>query len=59
MISGAACAAKSESSVQTLRAGRCASSGPVAAFMPADRKPAHIDKKTYYGGLYQKLVLTC
>ena len=35
MISGAACAAKSESSVQTLRAGRCASSGPVAAVMPA------------------------
>jgi ubiquinone/menaquinone biosynthesis C-methylase UbiE len=27
-------------------------------FMPRDCKPAAVDKRTYYGGLYQKLVLT-
>jgi ubiquinone/menaquinone biosynthesis C-methylase UbiE len=27
-------------------------------FMPRDFKPAAVDKRTYYGGLYQKLVLT-
>jgi ubiquinone/menaquinone biosynthesis C-methylase UbiE len=30
----------------------------VAAFLPADARPASITKQTYYGGLYQKLVLT-
>ncbi len=30
----------------------------VEEFLPADCKPAAIDKRTYYGGLYQKLVLT-
>jgi ubiquinone/menaquinone biosynthesis C-methylase UbiE len=30
----------------------------VAAFLPADMRPASITKQTYYGGLYQKLVLT-
>lgn len=30
----------------------------IEAFMPADREPAAVDKRTYYGGLYQKLVLT-
>jgi ubiquinone/menaquinone biosynthesis C-methylase UbiE len=30
----------------------------VAAFMPADVRPAAVEKQTYYGGLYQKLVLT-
>ncbi len=30
----------------------------IAAFMPASMPPASIEKKTYYGGLYQKLVLT-
>ena len=25
-------------------------------FLPADMKPAHIEKQTYFGGLYQKLV---
>jgi ubiquinone/menaquinone biosynthesis C-methylase UbiE len=31
---------------------------PISAFMPADAVPASIEKQTYYGGLYQKLVLT-
>jgi len=31
----------------------------IADFLPAGRQPATIDKQTYYGGLYQKLVLTC
>ncbi len=30
----------------------------VAEFMPADRPPASLRKETYFGGLYQKLVLT-
>jgi ubiquinone/menaquinone biosynthesis C-methylase UbiE len=30
----------------------------VEAFLPAGEKPASIAKETYYGGLYQKLVLT-
>jgi ubiquinone/menaquinone biosynthesis C-methylase UbiE len=30
----------------------------VAAFMPAHVRPASVEKQTYYGGLYQKLVLT-
>lgn len=30
----------------------------IAAFMPANMPPASVEKKTYYGGLYQKLVLT-
>lgn len=30
----------------------------VEEFLPADCKPAAIEKRTYYGGLYQKLVLT-
>jgi len=30
----------------------------VAAFMPARTPPAHVKKQTYYGGLYQKLVIT-
>jgi ubiquinone/menaquinone biosynthesis C-methylase UbiE len=30
----------------------------VAAFLPPDARPASITKQTYYGGLYQKLVLT-
>jgi ubiquinone/menaquinone biosynthesis C-methylase UbiE len=30
----------------------------VEAFLPADPRPASITKQTYYGGLYQKLVLT-
>jgi ubiquinone/menaquinone biosynthesis C-methylase UbiE len=30
----------------------------VAAFMPPDVRPAAIEKQTFYGGLYQKLVLT-
>jgi ubiquinone/menaquinone biosynthesis C-methylase UbiE len=30
----------------------------IAAFMPANMPPAAVEKKTYYGGLYQKLVLT-
>lgn len=30
----------------------------IADYFPADRKPASIEKSTYYGGLYQKLVLT-
>jgi ubiquinone/menaquinone biosynthesis C-methylase UbiE len=29
----------------------------VEAFMPADVRPASLEKQTYYGGLYQKLVL--
>ena len=29
----------------------------VEAFMPADVRPASVEKQTYYGGLYQKLVL--
>ena len=29
----------------------------IAAFMPAGMQPASLGKKTYYGGLYQKLVL--
>lgn len=29
----------------------------VQAFLPAHRAPASITKQTYYGGLYQKLVL--
>jgi ubiquinone/menaquinone biosynthesis C-methylase UbiE len=29
----------------------------LAAFMPAHARPASIEKQTYYGGLYQKLVL--
>jgi ubiquinone/menaquinone biosynthesis C-methylase UbiE len=31
---------------------------PISAFMPAHAVPASIEKQTYYGGLYQKLVLT-
>lgn len=27
-------------------------------WLPADCKPAHIDKQTYFGGLYQKVVMT-
>ena len=30
----------------------------VAAFMPSDVVPASVEKQTYFGGLYQKLVLT-
>lgn len=30
----------------------------VADFLPADARPASVTKQTYYGGLYQKLVLT-
>lgn len=30
----------------------------VAAFLPTDARPASITKQTYFGGLYQKLVLT-
>jgi ubiquinone/menaquinone biosynthesis C-methylase UbiE len=30
----------------------------VAEFMPADRKPAAIEKRTWFGGLYQRLVIT-
>lgn len=30
----------------------------VVDFLPADRRPAAIEKLTYFGGLYQKLVLT-
>ncbi|HWJ94681.1 MAG TPA: rhodoquinone biosynthesis methyltransferase RquA [Telluria sp.] len=30
----------------------------VQAFLPSDAQPAAITKQTYYGGLYQKLVLT-
>ncbi len=30
----------------------------VEAFLPAGKRPASIAKETYYGGLYQKLVLT-
>ncbi len=30
----------------------------IAAFMPADVRPASVNKQTYFGGLYQKLVLT-
>jgi ubiquinone/menaquinone biosynthesis C-methylase UbiE len=30
----------------------------VEAFLPAGQRPASIAKQTYYGGLYQKLVLT-
>lgn len=30
----------------------------ISAFMPADPMPKSITKQTYYGGLYQKLVLT-
>jgi ubiquinone/menaquinone biosynthesis C-methylase UbiE len=30
----------------------------IEEFLPADRKPAAVGKRTYYGGLYQKLVLT-
>ncbi|HSV36637.1 MAG TPA: rhodoquinone biosynthesis methyltransferase RquA [Ramlibacter sp.] len=30
----------------------------IAAFMPAHTPPAAVEKQTYYGGLYQKLVLT-
>lgn len=30
----------------------------IAAFMPPDVLPASIEKQTYFGGLYQKLVLT-
>jgi ubiquinone/menaquinone biosynthesis C-methylase UbiE len=29
----------------------------IEEFLPADRKPATIERRTYYGGLYQKLVL--
>jgi ubiquinone/menaquinone biosynthesis C-methylase UbiE len=31
---------------------------PLEDYLPADTPPAHLEKKTYYGGLYQKLVLT-
>lgn len=30
----------------------------IESFLPADRPPLAIEKKTYFGGLYQKLVLT-
>jgi ubiquinone/menaquinone biosynthesis C-methylase UbiE len=30
----------------------------IAEFMPADLRPASLAKRTYFGGLYQKLVLT-
>ena len=30
----------------------------VEEFLPADCRPAKIDKRLYYGGLYQKLILT-
>lgn len=30
----------------------------IAAFMSADVRPASVNKKTFFGGLYQKLVLT-
>jgi len=30
----------------------------IADYLPAELKPASIERKTYYGGLYQKLVLT-
>jgi ubiquinone/menaquinone biosynthesis C-methylase UbiE len=29
----------------------------IAEFMPADQRPAALSKRTYFGGLYQKLVL--
>ena len=28
-------------------------------FMPANRRPKSLEKRTYFGGLYQKLVYTC
>lgn len=30
----------------------------IEAFMPANQRPRSIEKTTYYGGLYQKLVIT-
>jgi len=30
----------------------------VADFLPPRKRPAAIEKQTYFGGLYQKLVLT-
>jgi ubiquinone/menaquinone biosynthesis C-methylase UbiE len=31
---------------------------PIEEFMPADRKPAAIEQTTWFGGLYQRLVIT-
>jgi ubiquinone/menaquinone biosynthesis C-methylase UbiE len=31
---------------------------PIEEFMPAHAKPASIEKRTYFGGLYQRLVVT-
>jgi hypothetical protein len=36
----------------------CGSTGSRSTFLPAGVRPASIDKRIYYGGLYQKLVLT-
>jgi hypothetical protein len=30
----------------------------IAAWIPAAIKPAALDKKTFFGGLYQKVVIT-
>lgn len=30
----------------------------IAHYMPADETPAHVERRSYFGGLYQKIVLT-
>ncbi len=32
--------------------------GEIADWLPANLKPAHIEKQTYFGGLYQKVLIT-
>jgi ubiquinone/menaquinone biosynthesis C-methylase UbiE len=32
--------------------------GEIADWLPSDITPAHIEKQTYFGGLYQKVLLT-
>jgi hypothetical protein len=30
----------------------------IVHWLPAGEAPAHVDKQTYFGGLYQKVVIT-
>jgi hypothetical protein len=32
--------------------------GEIVDWLPADIKPAKVEKETYFGGLYQKVVIT-